>query len=91
MPRTDYDDKYSDTGQLLIRTERIVSDNQIAREEAPAQVRAALTRLSEIAQQADVVAAQGANVSQAQIKGLFTAVADEARALRRLIIALGRD
>lgn len=88
MPRTDYDEIYDGSGNLVSSIPRVVPDAVIEREQAPAQVRAALTRLTEIAQQADAVAAQGGNVTQAQLKGLFAAVADEARVLRRMILFL---
>lgn len=85
MPRTDYDEVYDGAGNLISFTPREVPDDVIEREQLRPLARAALTRLTEIAQQADIVAAQGTNVTQAQLKGLFTAVADEARVLRRLV------
>jgi hypothetical protein len=78
-------------GQLISTDIIEISDAEAEHDRAPAQLRQAVARLGQIATQADEVAGQGPNVSQAQIKGLFTAVADEARLLRRLIIYVGRQ
>jgi hypothetical protein len=90
MPETRQHEVYRN-GALISSTPYEVSDADLEHEQAAAQLRLAMARLGQIATQADVVAAQGANVSQAQIKGLFSAVADEARALRRLIRYVGRQ
>jgi hypothetical protein len=73
-------------GQLIATGVVEISDAQAERDAAPARLQQALARLRQIATQADEVAAQQANVSQAQIKGLFAATADMARALRALVI-----
>jgi hypothetical protein len=90
MPETRQHEVYRN-GALVSSTPYEVSDADLDHERAATLLRAAYVRMGEIATQADAVAAQGANVSQAQIKGLFSAVADEARALRRLVRYVGRQ
>jgi hypothetical protein len=90
MPETRQHERYQN-GALISSTPYEVSDADLEHERAAALLRAAYVRMGEIATQADAVAAQGANVSQAQLKGLFGAVADEARALRRLVRYVGRQ
>lgn len=88
MPRTDVDQVFVN-GVAVTSVERIVDDAQIEREDARtrAQIEAALNRLAAIATQGDTIAAQGSNVTQAQLKQLFGATADIARIVRRLILA----
>ncbi len=88
MPRTDVDQVFVN-GVAVTSVERIVDDAQIEREDARtrAQIEAALNRLAAIATQGDTIAAQGGNVTQAQLKQLFGATADIARIVRRLILA----
>jgi hypothetical protein len=73
-------------GQLITTEAYEISGEQAERDSAPVRLQQALARLRQIATQADEVAQQGANVNQTQLKGLFSATADLARAIRALVI-----
>lgn len=90
MPRTDYDDEYRD-GVLIRRVERLVSDAEIARQEAPQRLRQAYATLRQWQQDAQSVAEQGGNVSQAQIKALFHRFGILCDRLADLLIAQALD
>ena len=55
MPRTDYDETYAN-GQLVSRVARIVSDEQMVRDEAPQRLRTAYAALRQWSQDADATA-----------------------------------
>jgi hypothetical protein len=71
MPRTDVDEVYGLDGTVIRRTERVVSDEELDREAAPGRLRLAIPVLREWAADAEAIANQGGNVTQAQQKALF--------------------
>jgi hypothetical protein len=90
MPAIRQREIYRD-GQLIGTVPYEVSDIELEREQRPAALRDAYTRERQIATQADTLAAQASNVTQAQIKALAAAVADQARHLAALIREEARE
>lgn len=90
MPETAYDEIY-ENGVRISRTERTISDAEIERRDAPAVVRQLAQSLDAWADDAQAVADQAPNVSQAQLKALFARQAVFFRRMRKLLITLGVD
>lgn len=93
MP-TAYDEVYRD-GQLVSRTPRIVSDDEIQRQEAPARLRTAYAALRTWSTDADSVAAAYDTMTAAQRvaaqKQLFTRFGKVCDGLADLLMWLAAD
>lgn len=94
MPITAYDEIYQD-GQLVSRTPREVSDEEIQRDGAPARLRTAYAALRQWSVDADAVAAQYDAMTAAQRvaaqKQLFTRFGRMADGLADLLMWLAVD
>ena len=93
MPETAYDDKY-ENGVRISRTERIVSDAEIERRDAPAQMRQALVVLRQWSndnQSAAELTALTAAQRLARQAVIETRVATLSRMVMRLVWAIGQD
>lgn len=90
MPETAYDEVY-ENGVLKSRVARVVSNAEVARRDAPLRLRQAYGTLRQWQQDAQAVADQSSNVSQAQIKELFRRFGVLCDRLADLLIAQALD
>jgi hypothetical protein len=90
MAEIAFDEEYQN-GVLTSRKQRTISDEEIERRDAPIDIRQMASVLLDWANDAQTIADQATNVTQAQLKDMFARQATFFRRFRKLLIVQGLD
>ena len=87
MPDTAFDEDYVN-GVLQNRVQRIISDAEIQRRDAPQRIKNAYNQLRTFSTQAQAIGNASTNPTQAQVKALFTSFGKVCDGLADLLLHL---